>query len=138
MGFELYLMSYAKGKPAGISREAVRALFPVVEEESESNHWRVRFDSNQTCTIDVTSAGSDPAFLESLCIHRPCGDTRFYEAILSILRMGSIVMVFPGCESPLVANETAAADLPLDIADSMAPSRCVRSAEEILRIIRSA
>jgi hypothetical protein len=138
MGFELYLMSYAKGKPAGISRAAVRGLFPVIEEESESNHWRVRFDSNETCSIAVTPTTGDPALVESLCIRRPCGDTRLFEAVLSLLRMGSVVLVFPGDAPPLIASETAAADLPRDMVDSMRPPRCVYSADEILQIIRSA
>ena len=88
--------------------------------------------------MQVTSAGGDTALVESLCIHRPCGDTRIFDAVLSLLRMGSVVLVFPGDAPPLVASESVLPDLPSGMADSMRPPRCVRSAEEILQIIRSA
>jgi hypothetical protein len=93
MGFELYLQCFASGRPAGIPRAAVRALFPVVEEESEPDYWRVRYDLTNTCTISVTA--------------------------------------------PLVASESVVADLPQELVDSMGQPRCMRSAQEILDIIRS-
>jgi len=42
MGFELYLQCFASGRPAGIPRAAVCALFPVVEEESEPDYSSIR------------------------------------------------------------------------------------------------
>ena len=138
MGFELYLMSFAKGNPAGIDRAAVRVLFPVVGEESEHDHLRVRYTPTETCTIDVTPVSGDPSRVESVCIHRPCGDKRLFDAMFSLLRMGSVVLVFPGDAPPLVANESTVCDLPSDMVDSMGQPRCVHSAEEILQIIRNA
>jgi hypothetical protein len=137
MGFELYLQCFASGRPAGIPRAAVRALFPVVEEESEPDYWRVRYDPTNTCTIGVTSVDADPTRAGSLCIYRPCGDMRLFDAVLSVLRMGSVILYFPGVAAPLVASESVAADLPQELVDSMGQPRCMRSAQEILDIIRS-
>lgn len=119
-------------------REAVRALFPVVEGESEPDHWRVRYDPANTCTISVTSAKGDPTRIESLCIYRPCGDMRLFESILAILRMGSVILVFPGDAPPLLANASVATDVPRDLVESMGPPKCVHFTQEILEIIRNA
>jgi len=138
MGFELYLQCYLGGQPSGMPKPGVRALFPVVEEESEPNHWRVRYDSTNTCTVGVTPVKNDPSRIESLCIHRPCGDLRLFESVLAILRMGSVVLVFPGDAPPLVASTSVTTDLPKDLVESMGPPKCVHSAQEILEVIRNA
>jgi hypothetical protein len=138
MGFELYLQCFASGRPAGIPRSAVRALFPVVENESEPNNWRVRYDSTDMCTVGVTSAEGDPTRLHSISIYRPCGDICLFVAILSVLRMGSVILYFPGVPTPLVASESVVVDLPKELVDSMGRPRCVQSAQEIVDIMRRA
>jgi|SRR5271165_1301908 len=137
MGFEVYLQCYRDGKPAGIPRGPVRALFPIVEEESEPNYWSVHYGPADSCKIGVTPLASNHELIESLCVYRPCGDLRMWEALLSILKMGSVILYFPGGESLLMASESAAADLPKELVESMGP-RCVHSAQEILEIIHKA
>jgi hypothetical protein len=58
MGFEVYLQCFA-GEPPGISRTAVRALFPIVEENSESDYWSVHYGRADSCKIGVTASESD-------------------------------------------------------------------------------
>jgi hypothetical protein len=41
MSFEIYLQCFEQGKPAGVPLSSVRALFPVVEGESEPDYWKV-------------------------------------------------------------------------------------------------
>ncbi len=137
MGFELYLQCYAGGNPAGVSRAEVRALFPIVDEESEANYWQVRYDGTNSCTIGVDVLKGDAAKIQSLCVYRPCGDALFLEAILALLRMGSVMLVFPGCSAPLVASASVVADLPEDVVESMGQPKLVRSARELLEIIRA-
>jgi len=137
MSFELYLFCYEKGQPSGIPEPAVRGLFPILEGKSEPNLWHVYYDSENTCEVAITPASGDPARIESLCIHRPCGDIRLFDSLLAILRMGSVILVFPGLESYLAASEAVCADIPKEMLESMGQPRLVHSGQEILEVIRS-
>jgi hypothetical protein len=138
MSFEVYLQCYDCGKPAGIPRAAVRSLFPVVEAESEPNHWSVRYDELNSCHIDVTPLAADAGAIESLCVFRPCGDPRLWDGLLAVMRLGSVVLYFPGSAPPLVATEQAGSALPPDMVDAMGEPRVVRSGREIVAAIEGA
>ncbi len=135
MGFEVFMECFGETQHSGISRDAVRSLFPVVETESEPDHWRVRYDAKDSCLVCVTPLASDPRRLRSLYVDRPCGDLRLWEALLSILRMGSIVIFWPG-GPPVISGDATAANLPADVTAALGPARCVRSAEELLRTVQ--
>lgn len=135
MGFEVYLQCFGESELSGISRTAVRSLFPIIEEESESDYWRVRYDDKNSCDIGVTSVASEKEMLKSLYIDRPCGDLRLWEGLLSVLRMGSVVIFWPG-GPPVVADDAVAANLPKDMTDAMGRPRSIRAAEELLRLVR--
>ncbi len=134
MSFDIYLQCIA-GEPPGISRAAVRALFPVVEESSEPDYWSVRYDRANSCTIRVTPAKSNRDLITSLGVNRPCGDVRFWESVLAILRMGPVILYWPG-GGPLVGSDLVAAEFPPEIAESLGQPRCVGSAQEIMDAIR--
>lgn len=136
MGFELYLFCYENGEPSGIPREAVHALFPVLEEKPELNRWQIHYDAMNSCTINVKPMRADSARIESLCIERPCGDIRLFDSLFTILGMGSVFLVFPGLESYLAASESVHLDLPKEMIGSTGPPRIVRSGGEILEVIR--
>jgi len=135
MGFDVFMECFGETQHSGISRDAVRSLFPIVETESTPDHWRVRYDTKDSCFVCVTPLASDPLRLKSLYVDRPCGDLRLWEALLSILRMGSIVIFWPG-GPPVVSDETAAANLPPDMTAALGPTKCVRSAQELLRAVQ--
>jgi hypothetical protein len=137
MGFELYLFCYENGRPSGIPRENIRALFPVLEEKSDLNRWQVRYDSENMCVVSVKPLTGNSDRIESLCISRPCGDLRLFDSLFAILRMGSIILVFPGLESSLAASEFVRADIPEDLTESMGPPRVVGSGQEILEVVRN-
>jgi hypothetical protein len=135
MGFEVYARCFGKSERMGISRAAVRSLFPVIEEESERDHWRVRYDDHNSCDIGVTAVTTDKEMLKSLFVYRPCGDLRLWEALISLLRMGSVVIFWPG-GPPVVFDDVVASCLPKDMTDAIGPSRSVCSAEELLRLVQ--
>ena len=136
MSFEVFLLCFGESEPAGIPRDAVRSLFPVIAEESKPDCWRVRYDDKNSCDIYPTVDKSNEKMLKSLMVHRPCGDLRLWDALLSVLRMGSVVMLWPG-GPPVVADEIVASSLPRDVTDSkIGPPRSVCSGDEILRLIR--
>lgn len=139
MSFEVYLQCFAGERSAGgrpgISRSAVRALFPVVEKSSEPDYWSVHYDPANSCDISVTPAQSNDELITALCVHRPCGDVRFWKSVLTILRMGPVMLYWPG-GGPLIANELAADEIPQELVEWLGHAKCVQSAEEIMGAIR--
>jgi hypothetical protein len=135
MSFEVYLQCFGEGERLGISRAAVRSLFPVIEKESEPDYWRVRYDSKNSCDIGITAMALDKEMLKSFYVDRPCRDLRLWEGLFSVLRMGSVVMFWPG-GPPVVADDAVAGDLPKDMIDSMGQPKLARSVEELLRLVR--
>jgi hypothetical protein len=135
MGFEVYLQCFGESEQRGISRAAVRSLFPIVEEKSEPDYWRVKYDDRNSCDIGVAAVTSSNEMLKSLYVDRPCGDLRLWEGLLSALRMGSVVIFWPG-GPPIVADDATAAKLPKDMTDAIGQPKSVRSADELLRLLR--
>jgi hypothetical protein len=110
----------------------------VVEAESEPDYWSVHYDDINTCRIAVTPLPSDPSLVESLCVHRPCGDPGLWDALLAVLRLGPVVLYFPGDAPPLVASEAIEEHLPADMVQAMGRPRVVQSGREIVEAIRDA
>ena len=134
MSFDIYLQCVA-GDPVGISRTAVRALFPV-DENSAPDYWSVFYDRSNSCKINITPSKSNNELITSLAVNRPCGDVRFWESVLAILKMGPVMVYWPG-GGPLVGSELAAAEFPAEIAESLGQPRSVDSAQEIMGAIRA-
>ena len=135
MSFELYIQCFVESERTGISRTAVRSLFPVIAEESQPDFWRVRYDDKNSCHIGVVPIPSDKEMLKSLCVERPCADVRLWESLVSVLRMGSVVMFWPG-SPPVVLDDGVALNLPKKMTNVLGAARLVSSAEEILRLLR--
>ena len=135
MSFDIYLQCFA-GEPTGIARAKVRALFPIVEDKSEPDYWSVHYDPANSCKINVTPSTSDNELLTSLSVNRPCGDLRFWESVLAILKLGPVILYWPG-GGPLVAGDAIAAEVPLEIVESLGQPLAVSSAQEIVDAIRA-
>jgi hypothetical protein len=135
MSFEIYLQCFNAGEPAGVPVSSVRALFPVVDPESEPDYWFVRYDNLNSCNISITPLASDGDMVKSVCVHRPCGDPRLWEALLNVMRLGPIVLYFPGDSPPLIAEESVAAQLPRDLREALGKPLCIGSGQEILQAI---
>jgi hypothetical protein len=135
MGFDVYLQCFA-GEPLGISRAAIRALFPIDEENSEPDYWSIHYSPTDSCKISVTASESDAKLITSLCVYRPCGEARFWESVLSVLRMGPVMLYWPG-GGPVVASQMAANEFPREIAESLGQPLNVTSAREIMDAIRA-
>jgi hypothetical protein len=135
MGFEVYVQCFGESERTGISKAAVRSLFPVVAEESEPDYWRVRYDDKNSCHIGVVSLPSDRGMLKSFYLERPCADPRLWEAVVSVLRMGSVVMFWPG-SPPVVSDDRVAASLPEDMTREIGAAKSVSNPEDIFRLLR--
>ena len=127
MGFEVYLDCFEDGKPSGIRRSLVRTFFPIVAEESQRDFWSVRYDATNACKIAVRGA----EFISHICVERPCGDLLLWEGLFQLTRAFNIVLYFPGCTQPLIANPVAARHIPVEMIASLGPPRSLESAEEL-------
>lgn len=138
MSFEVFVQCFEGGGPAGIPLAAVRTLFPIVEAESVAGEWAVRYDELNSCRISVTRLQSNPALMEALCVWRPCVDSRLWDALFEVLRLGPAALYFPGNAAPLVASEAAGEQLPADMVEALGRPRAVRSGQEIIEAIEQA
>lgn len=135
MGFEVYVQCFGESEKTGISRTAVRALFPIVAEESQPDYWRIRYDDQNACHIGVISVPSDEKMVKSIVVERPCGEPKLWDALLSVLKMGSVVMFWPG-SPPFVSDGGVASNLPQEMTNVKGVAKPVHSGEEILRLLR--
>lgn len=136
MGFEVFLRCLEDDPALGISRTAMRGLFPIVERESEADRWRVRYDDSNSCDIYLTAYPDHEDMIRFVMVERPCDDLLLWEALLAILKMGCVAFYFPGGPA-VVASEAVRASLPEEETASLGPVQVVQSGEEILRIIES-
>jgi hypothetical protein len=134
MSFDLYFEPATQGKPLPISRAELRSLFPIVEEESEPDYWKIRYDPHNVCHIGVKTSKPASDTLSSFYVERPCGAPRLWEALFQVLNSGPIVLYFPG-GPPIVANDEVTEARLKDAGVSLGEPRRVDSAAEILKII---
>jgi hypothetical protein len=110
----------------------------VDESRSEADYFSVSYDDLNSCHVDISPQASDPLMLNWLCVSRPCSDLRLWSALLAVMRLGSVVLYFPGGAPPLVANQWAGEQLPAEMVEALGRPRIVSSAEEILEAIKHA
>jgi hypothetical protein len=136
MSFEVFAECFGETRRSGLSKEAVHSLFPISSEKPESEIWVIRYDDLNWCEIHCTSHQGDPQRLIGLWIHRPCGDKRFWEALYSILRLGSVFLLWPN--GPLILTVGTSLDgLPEGILDSLGqPPVYVQSGHEVLKLLK--
>lgn len=134
MGFEVYVQWFGGSAESRIPVAAVRALFPIVEAESEPTLWRVRYDASNSCEIGITALESDVDKLESLYVDRPCVHPGLWHALSSLLRMGRVVIFWPG-GPPVVADAATGATLPREMLGSLGPPRTIQSGEELRLLV---
>jgi hypothetical protein len=136
VSFEVFVQCFDSGEPAGLDRAEVRQLFPVAEDESEPNYWLVRYDALNSCHIRVGVLPSDPGRVDFLNVHRPCEAPALWAALLAVLRMGTVILYWPGLHPPLAATKCVAAHLPRDLLALLGRPEVVSSVEEIVEAVR--
>jgi hypothetical protein len=133
MSFDVFVQCYGDTITSGLSRNQIRALFPVVEEKSEPGCWVVEYDATNQSDIYVEANERN---LNHFMVSRPCGDVRLWAALLAVLRMGQAVMFWPG-SPPLIASGGSAAGLPEGMLEGLGQPVFVDSAEEFLELLKT-
>jgi hypothetical protein len=137
MSFQVYLQSFRDGAPAGIPRDAVRTAFGRFIHETEPSFWTARYDAENSCEIAVTMLKGDQQLVHQLCVERPCGDERLWDALAAILKLGTVVLYCPGDAPPLVAAQSVVGHLPQDMVEALGLPVCVQNGKEIARHIEA-
>ncbi len=133
MSFDVFLQGFGEAKRIGVPREQVRRLFPIIERESEPGRWVVQYDDLNRSEIFVDR---DQEPLDSLMVNRPSGDIRLWEALLTIMRMGSFVMFWPGSR-PLVARGSTYGPLPHAMVEDFGEPVVIDRAEQFFDLLKS-
>ena len=61
---------------------------------------------------------------------------RLWDALYEVMKLGKVVLYFPGDAPPLIADESVARHLPADMVKALGQPRRVRSGAEIVDVIR--
>jgi hypothetical protein len=137
MSFDVYLQVFDNGEPAGIPRNSVRDAFrEAIVTDCSPDTWNVQYDSQNSCDVYLSADGA--TLVQGLSINRPCGDLRLWDALASILELGYVVLYFPGCKAPVIANLNVRQHLPEDMIEALGDPIVVGSGAEILREIQAA
>ena len=138
MGFEVFLQSYSSGQTlGGLPAQWVRELLGASVREEKPDLWRVEYGPNDFCHFYLTAAESNPKVIASVMVERPPANLRFWDSLLAIMRVGNFVLYYPGCSAPLVATESAMADVPLGMVEALGVPVCVTSGGQILERIQA-
>lgn len=138
MSFEVFVQCFRNGSRAGIPRDQVRSAFGKFLTEAEPLYWTVRYDDENYCQVAVDIHDGDKNLVHHLCIESPCGDKRLWDALVTILKLGTVVLYFPGDAPPLVAENSVVAHLPPDMVEALGTPICIQTGDEIVRHIEAA
>jgi hypothetical protein len=135
VGFDLFLDCLQIREPWGLPEAELRSLFPIVDAASKPHYWSIAYDDRNRCALALSPLAGLNSSIACIHIERPCGDLRFWKALLSILQMGPVVLYFPG-GPPIVGTAEASIALPKSELASLGEPQYVGSAEELLSIIQ--
>jgi hypothetical protein len=138
VSFELYLQCFHKGEPASVPRQSVRQLFGEYLTEIERDLWRWGFDAVNSCDVYLTSNKRDPSRIQGLMVSRPIQDARLFDALLAILKLGNVVLYFPGGRAPLVADRKMVEHMPLAMVEALGKPKRVTTGKQISDAIEDA
>ena len=112
MSFQLYVQSFAAGKPAGFTRDAIRDAFGGVLVELEDDYWQADFGAAGRSDLFLSFLEDGSGRIHSLSIDHPSRDDRLWQGIWALLGLPGTVFHFPGSAAPLVRAPGADAELP--------------------------
>jgi hypothetical protein len=99
----------------------------------------VKYDDVNQCIVSVRESvralPNNGTNVADLSVERPCGELRLWDALFQILKMGSVVLFFPG--GPLiVAEDQDTHELPRDMTAALGEPVRVESGKAILEIVQ--
>ena len=138
MSFEAFIFCFKEGEPAGFPTERIRAAFGPFASDGPDNGWRLYYDERNYSDVTLMRHPTDERLILGFTVERPCGDSRLWDALASILALNNLVLIFPAGLPPLIASDNVVQHLPAEMIESMGQPRYVRSGAEILRELHKA
>jgi hypothetical protein len=135
MSFDVFVECFGETKRIGLSKDSVRSLFPISREEPEFDLWVVEYDDLNVSFLYSSYLDRDPQRLTGFMANRPCGDLRFWDALFSILQLGSVFIIWPGGKLTL-AFGAGIEGLTDEMLVDLGPPVYVRSGLEILECVQ--
>jgi hypothetical protein len=123
-------------EPVSIPREQVRAAFGEFVEESEPEYWTLRYAEDQWCNVRLKPI--EGGLIHRLCVVRPSADKRLWESLAAIMKLGNVVLYFPGDAPPLVADNFVLQQLPQEMVDALGKPVVIRNGKDILEHVETA
>jgi hypothetical protein len=133
MSFDLFVQCYGETRLSGLPTSAVRSLFPIGE--SQPAFWSIQYGTEDGCDLYPGFVEEDEGKLKDFMVARPCGDPRFWEALYSILRMGSVVAYWPE-SPPILAVGASLEGLPDGMQKALGLPVYVKSGMELLKRVQ--
>jgi hypothetical protein len=136
MGFEVFILSFKNGEPAGFPIQRIRGAFGAAVRESPPYDWRLCYDDPNHNGVRVMRHPSDESLLHGFTVESPGSDLRLWDTLASILALGPLAMVFSSGGPPLIANSDVVEHLPPSMIETMGHPKCVRDGRDILLAIQ--
>jgi hypothetical protein len=137
MSFEVFIQCFTGGAPDGVPAADIQRAFGGHLQTGDPKWWKVFYDEQNWSDILVRFLSPDRRLVSFMSVQRPCADTRLWDALFSILRLGHCVLYFPAEKPPLlVADDSVAEHLPKDMVGSMGKVTRVSGGEDICAEIR--
>ena len=99
--------------------------------EPEENFWQLRYDKVNWCDLYLGALEQDASKIESMMVSRPCVDGRLWDGLAAILKLGNVVLHFPGGAAPLFARVEVVEHLPPEMVKALGQPVCVATGKEI-------
>jgi len=137
MSFDVFVDAYHEGAPASISRAAVRSVFGRFVSEIDPACWHARYDAKNFCDLYLGVDLADPQKIFGFMISGPCADERLWEALVSILKLGAVVLHFEG-RAAFVGSPSTVSHLPKDMLEVFGDPKVISAGSEITDAIEEA
>ena len=138
MGFEIFLQACRNGRvDGGIAAETLRSLLAGDVRQVSPTCWRLEYAPNDYCHIYYSDEKVDPASINSFMIQKPTSNPKLWDGLFAIMRLGNMVLYYPGCGGPIIADEAMAEHLPSVMNEELGQPYTASSGQEIFERVRA-
>ena len=134
MSFDLFVGCFANGEKATFPRADVEQHFGPYVTHREPKCLTLGFGKDGESYLYI----DDAAAVDGFTVNRPVHSAELYEALLSVLKTGNLVLYMPGECPPLVAHAAVGKHLPKDMIESLGVPVVLSSASDIPQRIQEA
>jgi hypothetical protein len=133
VGFDLFVQWFNHGTSAYLPLEAVREAFGPAAGPIESRGFSVSYGPGEQSFVYVTPTPGN--LVTHVMIQRPCAVLSFWDALVTLLRLGNGFAYWPGTATA-IAHAGVISHLPDDFTDAPHPT-VVNDGAHFIQLIES-